>query len=123
MLSRPEKAFTRLSATLTGRFNFRRTMTGKLVLRVEEDVPLRWPWSRGERRKRWRDAGSLDLAAPELRGLVDLRTKPHYPAQRYFELADSLPALLGDDATPGDSASARALPTGNSSWHVHRSSQ
>ena len=123
MLSRPEQTFSRLSSTLTGRFNFRRTFSGKLVLRVEEDVPSRWPWSRGERHKRWRDAGSLDLAAPELRGLVDLRSKHHYPGHRHYELADVGPAALVDDfRLPGDAARP-ALPNADSSWHLHRSAQ
>lgn len=123
MLSRPEQTFSRLSSTLTGRFNFRRTFSGKLVLRVEEDVPSRWPWSRGERHKRWRDAGSLDLAAPELRGLVDLRSKHHYPGHRHYELAEIGPSPLVDDfRLPGDPPRP-ALANGESSWQLHRSAQ
>ena len=123
MLSRQENAFGRLSSTLTGRFNFRRTLSGKLVLRVEEDVPSRWPWSRGERHKRWRDAGSLDLAAPELRGLVDLRSKHHYPTHRQFELTEVTgTALMDDFRLPGDPPRP-ALPNGDNSWQLHRSAQ
>jgi hypothetical protein len=59
---------------LTGRFNFRKSLMGKIVLQVEEERPARWPFSTpGGVRYRWRDARSLDLALPELRGLVELR--------------------------------------------------
>ena len=35
-------------------------------------------WSKsGEPKKRWRDATLMDLAAPELRSLIDMRFKPH----------------------------------------------
>lgn len=64
---------------LTGRFNFRKTLTGKIVLQLEEDVKAFWPASRKRpTRRRWRDANVLDLARPELRALIDLRTKPAY---------------------------------------------
>ena len=67
---------------LTGRYDFRRKWTGKIVLLVEEEVKALWPLS-GERplKKRWRDATLMDLTAPELRTLMDARTKPHllYP--------------------------------------------
>ena len=63
--------------SLTGRFNFRRTWTGKIVLQVEEE--RRAVLGKGFR-KRWRDAKVLDLAAPALRRLIDLRLKPQYLA-------------------------------------------
>jgi hypothetical protein len=63
--------------SLTGRFNFRRTWTGKIVLQVEDE--RRSMLGKGFR-KRWRDANVLDLAAPALRRLIDLRLKPHYLA-------------------------------------------
>jgi len=50
---------------LTGRFTFRRTFTGKIVLQLEEEVKAIWPMSRkGPFRKRWRNATLMDLAAP-----------------------------------------------------------
>ena len=62
---------------LTGRFNFRRTLGGKIVLQVEEDKPA-W-WSRkGKTRRRYRDATVMDLTKPEMRALVDLRNKPQF---------------------------------------------
>ena len=68
---------------LTGRFDFRKTLTGKIVLRIEEEVPRSWPWS-GERRtkKRWRDAALIDLSAPEMRRLIDLRFSSHAKTYR-----------------------------------------
>ena len=56
---------------LTGRFWFRRTWTGKLVLLVE-DENRRWFGRRGAMKQRWRDAKLLDLAEPELQALVNL---------------------------------------------------
>ena len=66
---------------LTGRFDFRRKWTGKIVLRVEEEVPAIWSRS-GEHKvkRRWRDATLMDLATPELRSLMDLRMRPQYMA-------------------------------------------
>jgi hypothetical protein len=65
---------------LTGRFNLRRTFTGRMVLVVEEEVKTFWSHLSGnaKMRRRWRDAKVLDLAAPELRNLVDLRFRPSY---------------------------------------------
>jgi hypothetical protein len=113
-----------MASNLTGRFNFRRTLTGKLVMRVEEDTPSPWPWSRGARRKRWRDAGSMDLAAPELRALVDLRTKPQYPTHRYFELAGPGSTPLPEEVRlAGELGSDRPVPNGQNSWQIQKSSQ
>jgi hypothetical protein len=62
---------------LTGRFNFRRTLTGRILLQVEEDQPV-W-WSRnGKTRRHYRDANVMDLAKPEMRALIDLRSKPPF---------------------------------------------
>jgi hypothetical protein len=60
---------------LTGRFDFRRTLGGKIVLQVEEDAPVWWSW-RGATRRRYRDANSMDLARPELGALLWLRVDP-----------------------------------------------
>jgi len=92
---------------LTGRFNFRKTLTGKVVLQLEEDVKAWWP-SRKRTKRRWRDAAPMDLARPELRPLIDLRAKPNYQAQSY-----KLEELDLDEATlpmqggppPGNGAS------------------
>ncbi|MBJ6127818.1 hypothetical protein [Microvirga splendida] len=68
---------------LTGRFNLRKTWTGRIVLQVEEEVAGLWGRMTGKTKlhRRWRDANVLDLAAPELRSLVDLRFRPRYMPQ------------------------------------------
>ena len=68
---------------LTGRFNLRKTWTGRIVLQVEEEVTGFWSrmTSKPKLHRRWRDANVLDLAAPELRSLVDLRFRPRYMPQ------------------------------------------
>ncbi|MCJ2143625.1 hypothetical protein [Methylobacterium sp. E-066] len=53
---------------LTGRFWFRKSWTGRLVLLVEEVRP-RW-FSRGAGKPRWRNARLMDFAEPELRPLM-----------------------------------------------------
>jgi hypothetical protein len=59
--------------SLTGRFQFRKSVMGKIILQVEEQRPPRWSFaSRGDLRHRWRDARSLDLALPAIRGLIEL---------------------------------------------------
>ncbi|MCJ2143285.1 hypothetical protein [Methylobacterium sp. E-066] len=56
---------------LTGRFWFRRTWTGKLILLVEEEKP-RWFSRRHLTKLRWRDARLLDLAEAPMRTLMNL---------------------------------------------------
>lgn len=57
---------------LTGRFRFRKSLTGKLVLQVEHDERVPWPLSlNGARRRRWRDATVDKLVRPEIRGLLE----------------------------------------------------
>jgi hypothetical protein len=70
------------AVALTGRYDFRKTWTGKIVLRIEEEVPSFW--SRGksaQTKKRWRDANLMDLTARELRVLMDSRLRPLLMAQ------------------------------------------
>lgn len=98
-MTRPDGSAKEIAIPLTGRFSFRRSWRGKLVLRVEENFISAWPWSRGERRQRWRDATLMDLAAPEMRALMDLRARPQYIAQRYFDGSEA--GLM-----PGSRASA-----------------
>jgi hypothetical protein len=79
---------------LTGRFDFRRTLFGNQVLVVEEDVPNFWPMSRKKLfRRRWRRATPLDLATPELRGLMDLmradRPESSFAERELIRLPDS----------------------------------
>ncbi len=75
---------------LTGRFTFRRTFTGKIVLQLEEEVKAIWPMSRkGPFRKRWRNATLMDLAAPELRPLMDMRFRPNFMAQYEYLMPEA----------------------------------
>jgi hypothetical protein len=72
---------------LTGKFKFRKTLWGKIVLQLEEEVKLFWSRSKPLKR-RWRDATLMDLAAPELRALIDLRYKPHFMTQHEYLAPD-----------------------------------
>jgi hypothetical protein len=67
---------------LTGKFKFRKKLWGKLVLQVEEEVKPFWSRSKPEvLKRRWRDASLMDLAAPEMRHLIDMRFKPYLYAR------------------------------------------
>ena len=90
--------------SLTGRYAFRRSLTGKIVLKVEEEVKLPWPLSRtAKSRRRWRDARLLDLTEAELRTLMDLRNQPQLVLQSAYvtALAQAVRRrdhMLSDDA-------------------------
>jgi hypothetical protein len=78
---------------LTGRFDFKKTFSGKLVLLLEEDVRAFWlPFRTRATRRRWRRAKVMDLASPELRPLIDLRSRPNYyiPNSRLQRLEDAV---------------------------------
>lgn len=64
---------------LTGRFDFQKTLTGKIMLRVEEEVPALLSLS-GERKmkRRWRNATLMDLTTTQMRALMDARFTPQY---------------------------------------------
>lgn len=70
---------------LTGRFNLRKSFSGKIILQVEEEVKSAWSlFSRQPKlRRRWRDATSMDLPATELRALMDLRNRPRSFVQSF----------------------------------------
>ena len=70
---------------LTGRFNLRKSFSGRIILQVEEEVKNLWSlFSRQPKfRKRWRDAKAMDLSAAELRALMDLRNRPRYVTQAF----------------------------------------
>src|SRR4051794_4510562 len=59
---------------LTGKFRFRKSFWGRIVLQVEEEVKPFWSRLR-PLKPRWRDATLMDLAAPELRPLIDMRSR------------------------------------------------
>ena len=87
---------------LTGKFKFRETFWGKVVLQVEDEVRPAWPSNLG---RRWRDATPMDLVTPELRSLLTLRFWPYSG----FRPA-SVPSRSGRSAWNGvDPASAQKI--------------
>ncbi|MDP4006000.1 hypothetical protein [Methylobacterium sp. NEAU K] len=89
---------------LTGRFWFRKTWTGKLVLLVEDERP-RW-FSRGGLTKlRWRDARLLDLAEGPMRTLMTLE-------RTYRAEYGSGPARVLQAVVPPPKSGAIATPVG-----------
>jgi len=78
--------------SLTGRFTFRRTLWGKIVLQVEEEVRPIWRfWRKDARRLRWRDATLMDLTQVEFRPLMDLRFRPRFGWERLYGLRQEQP--------------------------------
>jgi len=75
---------------LTGKFKFRKKLWGKIVLQVEEEVKPFWSKARALK-KRWRDATLMDLAAPEMRFLIDMRFKPYLWARSSVAPAATTP--------------------------------
>jgi hypothetical protein len=70
------------AVALTGKFSFRKSFWGRIVLQVEEEVKPFWRRSKpGPLKRRWRDATLMDLAAPEMRPLIDLRFKGQFRFQ------------------------------------------
>ena len=71
---------------LTGRFDFRRTMTGQLRLWVEYDANGFWDVLTRKKTycRHWRKANIMDLAAPELGHLIDVRftSSPEMPRRQ-----------------------------------------
>ena len=89
---------------LTGKFQFRKTFWGKIVLQIEYEVKPFWSRSKlPALKRRWRDATLIDLAAPEMRTLIDLRFRPHLRPP-------SVSALHGEPAPGGvDQAPAHQI--------------
>ncbi|WP_336490595.1 hypothetical protein [Methylobacterium nigriterrae] len=68
---------------LTGRFWFKKTWSGKLILLVEEKKPRRF--KRDAFTLRWREAKLLDLAEAPMQPLMDLgRIARPTPGSRRF---------------------------------------
>jgi hypothetical protein len=66
---------------LTGTIDFRKSWFGGIVLQVEEDVKPRF----GKKvKRRWRRATLMDLAQPELRILIDMRSHPYAAPRAYL---------------------------------------
>src|SRR4051812_25800036 len=83
---------------VTGQFEFRKTFWGKLVLQMEEEVKPFW---QSKPKRRWRDATLMDLAAPEMRHLIDIGRKSR-PASLLFTHKEPEPPT--DLSAPADSA-------------------
>jgi hypothetical protein len=97
---------------LTGRFNLRKSFSGRIILQVEEEVESTWGLFSQKRkfRRRWRDAKSMDLPATELRSLMDLRNRPQFmqafePTQVVRPSAhktDTIQPTIASSALPGE---------------------
>ena len=96
---------------LTGRYDFKKTLTGKVVLQVEEEVQSLWSW-KGNRplKKRWRNATLIDLTSTELRMLMDARHKPYLLVHRLD--VERMAAAAADNVVPLQSV---GMPKGASS--------
>ena len=95
--------------SLTGRYAFRRTLTGKIILKVEEQVKVPWPLSRTRTfRTRWRDARLTDLAEAEMRSLMDLRNRPQLIPESAYVAAFAQAARLRPQASSPASGMAEA---------------
>ncbi|AIQ93351.1 MULTISPECIES: hypothetical protein [Methylobacterium] len=92
------------AAKLTGRFWFRKTWTGKLVLLVEEEKP-RWLSRTGLTKRRWRDARLLDLAEAPMHALMTLE-------RGYRGDPASGPARILQSVVPPGTRGAIATPIG-----------
>jgi hypothetical protein len=93
---------------LTGRFNFRRSWFGKLMLELEEEFK---PFLASEKKpvkRRWRRATLVDLAQPEMRALIDLRFQPQFLSRTSARPVEMPPASMTDElpsmATPAPRA-------------------
>lgn len=106
---------------LTGKFTFRRSMWGRIVLQVEEEVKTSWLFSRkSPTRRRFRDATLMDLAAPELRTLIDLRHKPRLDLNRYYyNPAETLPLAAEEEGAPGAVVPRSPIAQGQSRTTSH----
>ena len=69
---------------LIGTIDFKRSWFGGINLMVEEEVKSRFS---GKAKRRWRRATLMDLAQPELRVLIDMRSRPNVPVQTSLRLA------------------------------------
>src|SRR5215207_5989419 len=89
--------------SLTGKFAFRRSLSGKIVLKVEEEVKVPWPLSRtAKSRRRWRDARLSDLAEAEMRTLMDMRSQPQLVPKSAYVAALAHVIRLRDQLLPDD---------------------
>ena len=103
---------------LTGRFNLRKSFSGRIILQVEEEVESTWGLFSQKRkfRRRWRDAKSMDLPATELRSLMDLRNRPQFMqafeptqvARPSAHKTDPIQSTVANSALPDEGSPATA---------------
>jgi len=93
---------------LTGKFQFRKSLWGKVVLQVEEDVKPLWS-NTGALKRRWRDATLMDLAAPQMRPLIDMRFRPQLAARASVGLEEDASLRQQHEAHPEIGAPASVL--------------
>ncbi|WP_233384645.1 hypothetical protein [Methylobacterium sp. C25] len=90
---------------LTGRFWFRKTWTGKVVLMVEEKRP-RWFGGKAAFRLRWRDASLMDFAESALKPLLALEHLHRAAALEATFAASRAPSAPKFDGRPPAVAAA-----------------
>ena len=104
---------------LTGRFNLRKSFSGRIVLQVEEELESKWGLfsQKPKFRRRWRDAKPMDLPATELRSLMDLRNRPRSFVQAFeptqvvrpsAHKTDPVQSTVASSALPGEGNAATA---------------
>jgi hypothetical protein len=89
--------------SLTGRFTFRRTFWARSCCRSRTRCADLAVLATGARRRRWRDASLMDLAAVELRPLMDLRSRPRFDWERLYQPGQEEPRVTApaNDAARG----------------------
>jgi len=97
---------------LTGKFRFRKPLWGKIVLQIEEELKPFWRRSKpGPLTPRWRDATLMDLAAPEVRPLIDMRFRPQFRYQSSFA-PESTFAQRERNEVPAETGTTAPRPNG-----------
>ena len=92
---------------LTGRFNFRRSWFGKLMLELEEEFKPFFATEKKPVKRRWRRATLVDLAQPEMRVLIDLRFQPQFLSRTSARPVEMPPASMsGRTSVHGDAGSS-----------------
>ncbi|GEP09025.1 hypothetical protein [Methylobacterium gnaphalii] len=90
---------------LTGRFWFRKTWTGKVVLMVEEKRP-RWFGGKDAFSLRWRDASLIDFAESALKPLLALEHMHRAAALQATFSASRAPSPAKFDGGPPETLAA-----------------
>src|SRR5215207_9654500 len=98
---------------LTGKFKFRKSLWGKIVLQLEEVKPV-WSYTKpATLKKRWRDATLMDLAAPEMRHLIDMR----FRSRPDFQSSVTPPAAAPGERDEAPAQSGIPAPLPNAEAH------